>query len=216
MVEEEAPTCCCTTFYLIRHGEIDANVDRCWHGATDSDLNPTGVNQARRMAQRVSNLYPKISMIYVSPLKRTMKTAQLLAQACGKQSKVHPDLREYDIGELEGTSYEELAGRHQFFDAIARDQDFAPEGGESINQVKQRMLSALNDIASRHQGEQVAVVGHGAAIAIVLADLLRGLPYPFSDYHMANTGISQLKWGNSPELVSFNDTGHLQTGEITS
>jgi hypothetical protein len=42
-----------TTFYLVRHGQIDANVNRLWHGSTDSPLNQTGITQAEKMASKI-------------------------------------------------------------------------------------------------------------------------------------------------------------------
>ncbi len=198
-----------TTFYLIRHGEIDANVEKRWHGATDSELNATGLDQASRMGEVVSRIFPEISMIYMSPLKRTIKTANALSDVATVPTVVHQGLREFAIGELEGVLFSELMERHKFFDAIAENQDYAPPGGESINQVRDRMLLAFNDIAQTHKGEHIAVVSHGAAMAIALADLFTGSPYPFFNYQMSNTGVSRLKWGESPELMSFDDTDHL-------
>ncbi len=71
------------------------------------------------------------------------------------------------------------------------------------------MISAFNEIRQKHAGEKVALVSHGAAMAIALSDLLKGSPFPFFDYHMSNTGVSQLVWGDSVALASFNDTAHL-------
>ncbi|HIG44300.1 MAG: histidine phosphatase family protein [bacterium] len=198
-----------TTFLLIRHGEIDANIDKRWHGATDSELNTRGMEQAGKMGRCLSKQYPNITKVYSSPLKRTMKTAMALADALGTTPEGHEGLREYGIGELEDTSYDSLLKDHDFFDSIARNQDFAPPGGESVNRVRDRMISAFDDIRHRHVGEKVALVSHGAAMAIALSELLKGSPFPFFDFHMSNTGVSQLVWGDSVALTSFNDTDHL-------
>ncbi|MFT6016307.1 MAG: broad specificity phosphatase PhoE, partial [Candidatus Azotimanducaceae bacterium] len=61
---------------LIRHGEIDANVKRLWHGTTDSELNQLGLRQAAALGEKIHGKYPYITKVYSSPLKRTMRTAE--------------------------------------------------------------------------------------------------------------------------------------------
>ena len=205
-----------TTFLLIRHGEIDANVKRLWHGSTDSELNAKGHTQATEMGVIVREKYREISCIYASPLKRTMKTAEALGNVISKTPVPYPGIREYGIGDLEGEPYEHLLHQHNFFESISKSQDYAPVNGESVNQVRDRMLDAFHQIANQHPGEKVALVSHGAAMAIGLATLLDGSPFPFHEYHMSNTGISQLRFGQVAELIEFNDTTHLlQTDCLT-
>jgi probable phosphoglycerate mutase len=199
-----------TVIYLVRHGEIDANVARRWFGSTDGELNARGIAQADRLGDYFKSEYPHITKIYSSPLKRTMRTAQGLAGAHLAPAEPHPGLREYGIGELEGTAFEELVTEHRFFDKIAASSDFAPPGGESVNQVRDRMLATLFELHDRHLGEHIAVVSHGAAMAIALTQLLQGTAYPFNDFHMGNTGISKLVLRPSPALLLFNHTGHLE------
>jgi 2,3-bisphosphoglycerate-dependent phosphoglycerate mutase len=198
-----------TVIYLVRHGEIDANVARRWFGSTDSELNANGIAQADRLGDYVKQQYPQISKIYSSPLKRTMRTAQGLAGAHLAVAEPHPGLREYAIGELEGCAFEELATEHRFFDKLAQSADYAPPGGESVNQVRDRMITTLFELHDRHPGEHIAVVSHGAAMAIALTQLLQGTAYPFNEFHMANTGISKLILQPTPALLFFNHTGHL-------
>jgi 2,3-bisphosphoglycerate-dependent phosphoglycerate mutase len=198
-----------TTFYLIRHGEIDANVSRRWHGSTDSELNENGRLQARRMAAYVAINHPEICAVYHSPLQRTLDTAIPLARALDLDPLPEKDLREYSIGKLENTRYEELHTKHDFFAEIAADQDFAPPDGESPNTVCQRMEGALTRLGKRHEGEAIAIVSHGAAMGIVLSHLLEDRVYPFHNYHMTNTGYSKLIWGAEPKLEIFNASEHL-------
>lgn len=197
------------TFYLIRHGEIDANVKRRWHGSTDSELNEKGRHQAELMAEYIAIHHPEISAVYHSPLQRTRHTAIPLAKKLDLEYLVEKNLREYCLGELEDTPYEELHTRHNFFAEIAANQDFSPEGGESPNEVCLRMIEAFTRLGKRHQGKAIALVGHGAAMGIVLSHLLDNRVYPFHNYHMANTGYSKLIWSAEPELEIFNACEHL-------
>jgi len=194
---------------LVRHGEIDANVQRLWYGTTDSELNQTGLRQAAALGQKIHGKYSNITKVYSSPLKRTFSTAVALADGLQQVPERCPDLIEYGMGEFEGTSYHDLHNVHDFFTHIANSQDYAMPGGESVNDVSRRMKRAFDRVIADHSGERVALVGHGAAFGILLATLLDGRPFPFSDRHLSNTGVAHLRVGDSVELISFDDTEHL-------
>ena len=90
---------------LVRHGQIDANVQRIWHGSTDSPLTELGEQQAARTAQHLAAERPQVAAVYASPLGRTRATAEPIARALGVQLEIEPGLAEFGIGELEGVSY---------------------------------------------------------------------------------------------------------------
>ena len=98
---------------------------------------------------------------------------------------------------------------HKFFESIASSQDYAPEGGESPNQVCSRMVAALLRLRQRHQGQSIAIVSHGAAMGIALTHLFESRVVPFHEYHMVNTGYSKLVWSPEPRLEFFNLSEHL-------
>lgn len=198
-----------TELILVRHGEIDANVQRLWYGTTDSELNQTGIRQAAALGEKIHKKYPNITKVYSSPLKRTINTAKALADGLQQTPEPCRDLIEYGIGEFEGTSYQDLHEVHDFFTHMANSQDYALPGGESVNDVSRRVTRAFDRIIADHRGERVALVGHGAAFGILLATIIDGRPFPFSGRHLSNTGIAHLRVGDSVELVSFDDTEHL-------
>ena len=200
-----------TQCFLVRHGEIEANVERLWHGTTDGLLTPTGHDQIGHLGQHFYDRKLDISKIYSSPLKRTMKTAEAIAGPQNMEVTPVPGLIEFGVGEWEGLSYEVIATEHKFFDKIAENQDFSPIGGESVNQVAERINRAFFSLVDQHRGEKIVMVGHGAAFAILMAGLLEGAHYPFFDHHMSNTGISLLEVAsdNAVKRAWFDDTGHL-------
>lgn len=201
-----------TRFYLIRHGQIQANIDGHWHGSTDSALTAEGERQAARMAGWLARHHPAIGAIYSSPLQRTRHTAEAAAQALELPVVPRADFREYGIGELEGTPFVELRDRHDFLARIVQDPHFAPAGGESMHGVRERMLAGLDDLRALHAGEEVAVVGHGAAFAIALASCLHGADNPFREYHKRNTGVTCLvAEPDGWRLDYFDRLDHLDT-----
>ncbi len=186
---------------LIRHGQIEANVTRHWHGSTDSPLTPEGRLQAQRTARHLGTRVESIDAIYSSPLQRAVHTARAIGRHHSLELLQEPLLREYAIGELEGLHYRELREEHRFFQRVAADLEFAPTGGESILDVATRMSVGLQRIANRHVGEVIAVVSHGAALAIALAHFLDADPLAWTNYTVENCSVSELVLHPTPRLI---------------
>jgi len=197
------------TLLLVRHGRIEANTARIWHGSTDSPLTEHGHLEAQRTAEHLARTRPRARALYTSPLLRTRQTAAAIGARLGLEAIVEPGLAEYGIGELEGTSYEALQNVHDFFTRIRDDRDFAPPGGESANGVMARMTASLAWIASAHRGDEVVVVSHGAALGLALGQLLKGDPMHWQSYHLSNCGLSELVLEPEPRLLAWNQTDHL-------
>lgn len=200
-----------TTLLLARHGQVQANVDRRWHGSTDSELTATGHEQAARLAEYIVRTQIPVDAIYTSPLQRARQTAAPVARAVGIMPIIMEQLREFGIGVLENTPYQDLMEREHFYRNIARDNHYAPEGGESVVRVAERMVESVEIISARHPGESVLIVSHGAAMAILLSQLLEGRAFPFHDYHCRNTAITKVLRGQRFELAYFDQTLHLET-----
>jgi broad specificity phosphatase PhoE len=192
---------------LVRHGQIAANVDKVWHGSTDSALTTRGEAQADAVADYVARGFGPAA-VYASPLMRTTRTASAIARSTGLQVSPDADLIEWGIGELEGTSYVRLYS-DGFFDRMRADADWAPPGGESRAEVTGRMISAFERIAEAHRGSEVVIVSHGAAMALALSTLLDGHSEQWQRYHTANCGLSEFVLEPEPKLLRFDETAHL-------
>jgi broad specificity phosphatase PhoE len=199
-----------TKILIIRHGQIGANRAGRWHGATDSPLTALGRRQAQRVATMVARETGGVDAIYTSPLKRCYETARCIGGELGRTVRAEDALREYTIGELEDTPYRILRQEHRFFERIAADPDYAPPGGESMSQVARRAAGALERIARTHDGAaHIAVVSHGAAMAIALARLLDDDLARWTNYHIANCSVTELVLEPKPALTAFNRIEHL-------
>ena len=62
--------------YVVRHGQTDWNVAGKCQGRTDIELNNTGIEQAKNTKEQLKNY--NIDLIICSPLKRAIKTAEIL------------------------------------------------------------------------------------------------------------------------------------------
>src|SRR5262245_18696098 len=190
-----------TRLLLVRHGQIAANVDDRWLGSTDGVLTVQGREEGRRLAAHLARTRPDVTAVCTSPLQRAGDTAAAIADALSAPLFVEPGLAEYGIGVLENETYEDLAGRHRFFEQAEADLDWAPPGGESLNAVGERVLAAWWSIAHRHSDPAV-VVSHGAA-------LLDHDPRVWPRYRLRNTSISEIELEPTPRLLAYNLVDHL-------
>ncbi len=163
-----------TTILLARHGETDWNSERRWQGHTDQPLNDTGRGQAAELAALLVDT--PIRAVYASDLVRARETAEIVAARLGMPVFVDRELREVDVGEWSGLAHDEIAER--FPEGFARWQAglHGWNGGESYEEMRERVVAALLRIATHHAGETVLVVAHGGTIRACLA-AATGLTY---------------------------------------
>ncbi|KAK6237600.1 hypothetical protein QUC31_003069 [Theobroma cacao] len=152
---------------VVRHGETEWNADGRIQGHLDVELNEAGRQQAASVADRLSK-EPKVSAVYSSDLKRALVTAETIAARCGGLEVItDQDLRERNLGDLQGLVFREAAKlnpkAHKAFLSHRTDQDI-PGGGESRDQLYQRCTSSLQRIGRKHKGERVVVVSHGGVL----------------------------------------------------
>lgn len=198
-----------THLILIRHGQIQANIDKRWHGWTDSALTDMGLAQAERVAHRIHQEHPDVSAIYASPLQRTFNTALKIADILQLEVIQEHRIKEYGIGVWEGETFSDLHSKHDFFKQVDADPHYAPEQGESIAQVGDRVSTALQGFMSQHPGEKVVAVSHGAAMALGLAGLFDHDWYAWGKYQFLNTSVTELKLAAEPQLLKLNCVEHL-------
>jgi len=205
--------------YLIRHAESVGNTKGSLVSTTDFPLTEKGWLQARRAGDALCPALKGTRIAaYCSPLLRAKQTLEEISRRIGQETLVPTftsDLREMDLGILEGMSFDEQAVRYPEID-LARRLSFlhAPEG-ECYGDIKQRLRRFLDRYAQRFsEVENVLVVSHGITLR-VLTNLL--LDRPDEDVNllnwMENTAMTVLDHpaGSDTFLVErLNDHGHLQ------
>lgn len=200
-----------TRIFLIRHGATLLTAEDRFAGATDVQLSDDGMEQARRLAERLAEV--PIAAVYASPLGRTMKTAGILAAPHGLEVQSRDGLREISHGHWEQLTRREVEERYPK-EADSWDKDpytFAPEGGESGLAVTARALPALMEIVRNHEGSPVIVVSHKATIRLLLSSLLGFDPRRYRDnldQDPAALNIVDFKDPVRARLMLFNDTSH--------
>jgi len=195
---------------LVRHGQVEANIDHRWNGSTDKGLSGHGLEEAQRVAAHLVRTRPHVQAVYTSPAQRARSTATPIAAALGVLLSVAPGLAEYAIGVLEGESFADLAAQHRFCEQADADLTWAPPGGESLGAVGTRVVATWRKIAHEHPGSEIVVVSHGAAIASGLTVLLHDGPRGWPRYHVRNASVTEIVLHPSPRLVMLDVVEHLQ------
>ena len=200
-----------TRIIAIRHGETAWNVDTRIQGQLDIPLNETGRWQAQRLARALAARGP-VDAIYTSDLLRAWETAQAISTSTGAPLVTHEGLRERGFGVFQGKTFVEIEARLPE-DALRwrkRDPHWAPEGGESLTTMRERVQETLNTLAARHPGEQIVLVAHGGVLDLLYrAATGQELQAPRT-WQLGNTAVNRLLW--TPEgltLVGWSDTSHL-------
>lgn len=152
--------------YVIRHGQTDENSKGILCGQQiDNSLNHEGIRQAHEVADKLKHMGFKA--LYSSDMKRTMQTAEVVAEVCGGKKIIRDKrLRERDYGSLAGKTWEGNFGdKASEMHRKDTDQkfDYTQYGGESAKQVLVRVLDFLADVGDKGQSP-VVVVTHGGVL----------------------------------------------------
>ncbi|GAB3772579.1 histidine phosphatase family protein [Ramlibacter monticola] len=201
-----------TRIIAVRHGETAWNVDARIQGQLDIALNDTGRWQARRVGQALCG--EDLTAIYSSDLGRAHETAQAIGEAARIPVIAHAGLRERHFGMFEGKTFEEIQRNwpEHALNWRKRIPEWAPpEGGESLLQLRERVGHTVNDLASRHSGEQIAIVAHGGVLDTLYRIATGQAVNSPRTWQLPNGAINRLLW--TPQgftLVGWSDTQHLE------
>ena len=199
--------------FLVRHGQTAWNVEGRAQGHTDIPLDEEGMRQARIVGEVFAGV--PLRRVISSDLRRSLNTAAPIASAAGAQLVSDSRLRERGFGGMEGRPFTEL---HQSAPSVESSTFLTyrpPGGGESFQDVWDRLASFVDELAVI-EGD-TAVVSHGGTTAILLAKLLRGTVFTSRAFRFGNAAIVELE--RRPDgfftMLRYNDTAHLRSNALT-
>lgn len=151
--------------YVIRHGITKFNKKKIVNGQIDEPLALEGIEQAKN----ASSLIPvSITHIYTSSLIRARQTAEIINTKLHRPISFHNELTEIHMGFLAGKSWEnmenglELKKRHR-----TAQFNYRPFGGESVGDVKKRLIYFLKRLNGKHKDYETLIVTHGGIIRVL-------------------------------------------------
>lgn len=161
------------TFYLFRHGLTKGNLNAQYIGHTDLPLTTDSISALKNI--KAHEHYPKVSAVFSSPLKRCLDSAKIMFP--DNKIITIDDFIEYNFGEFEGLTAEDLKDNQEFKNWLHGDINSAPPYGESNAQFAMRVCSAFEKVVDgciKTGTDNAAIVGHAGVLMTILS--CYGLP----------------------------------------
>ncbi len=165
-------SCNFTRLFLVRHGAVESP-GGVFYGQLDVQLSRKGMEQTRLAARNLSGA--SISAVISSDLSRCQALAREIGSMHGLEPVIAPELREVDFGEWTGLTWQEIERVYpgEFRRRMANLATYRPPGGESISDVRKRVMPLIGRLPRDYPGGAVAVAAHGGINRVVLAALLK-------------------------------------------
>jgi probable phosphoglycerate mutase len=199
---------------LIRHGRVDFEsrdfVESPRGRQYDPPLSEEGRDQARKLGARLL-LMDRPAIVAVSPLRRCLQTVDPFLEASGLQPDIVHDLGEVFVGDWEGVGFEEIVSGDEDLARRFREQEpmfsLAP-GGETGEQLRERVVPAMEGLLGRVADGTVVVVTHGGVINAYLGHVM-GVGHDMF-FLPENTSINTIEVEPGRREMRFlNDVRHL-------
>lgn len=218
-----------TIIYLIRHSvKYSKSEIESFNAKDDKDLidektilSVLGEERARILSNK--SIFDDIDVIYASSMVRSIQTAKYLATRLNKKINIDERLNERRYVIKNSDQYEDWYERQYLY------PNFKTDGGESQENVRNRMLDAIKTILKKHKNKKIAIFSHGYAITFLLlkwCNLIevnreRKLKFEFNGNIIFNKIINapevfKLTFNNNDliniELIEFDDIPYVNGG----
>lgn len=187
--------------FLVRHGETEANRKRFLQGVSNGPLNAAGRLQGKRLANHLKEI--ALDHVYASDLQRAADTAAAIAQTHGLNVELDSQLREWNVGELDGQP------AAIFLEMIKKIglplSHFDPPGGQKLGEVRSRAEAFLQKVLDEHHGEAVLICSHGDFMRQMVGSILQIDVDKATAFHFENASYSVFEFnGDQWRVVALN------------
>ncbi len=155
-----------TKLLFIRHAESDSSIKDAFSRPLTSD----GVEKAKNLVSLLKG--KEIDAFYSSPYIRSVHTIQYLADSRNVKITKDENLRERNVG----TWVEDF---WTYAEKQWTNFNFKESGGESLNEVQERNIKAVNNILKNHLNQTVVIGTHGTALCTILNYFNKELSFEF-------------------------------------
>ncbi|CAK1232629.1 Broad specificity phosphatase PhoE (PhoE) [Fructobacillus tropaeoli] len=210
-----------TTFYFVRHGQTEWNLERRFQGAQgDSPLLPGSYEDMKKVAGFLTDKH--IDRVYASPLPRAKVTAERIQADLPNEPRLslHSNIVEVGLGEWEGQAMADVQKNYpEAYDVYKNHLErFEGQGfnGEGYTKAVARFQKMIQEIVANHPDDAVLVVAHGLILTFGMTSLL-GIPRDqirsLGGLSNTSTTIIETKNGQDFDLVKWNETSYLNKNQ---
>lgn len=196
---------------VVRHGETVYNAQARYTGQSDVPLSGLGERQVAMLGEYLAT--EQLDVIVASDLERTRITAMAIARYHALPVQEDTDLREVALGAWEGSTYAEVRARDAPLVARWRTDatTYAPPGGETIVQLRDRVVRALKRWQTRYPEASVLWATHGGLIGVLLCHVLDIDLNRRWQFRHDNASITEIQLNdNRAIIVHLNETAYLR------
>ena len=157
--------------YLLRHGHIDNGGEKRYLGRTDVPLDALGLEQAQTLCDYFKTI--PIDMVFSSPLKRCLQTADSICLGKKKHYQTVEALSEIDMGEWENVAMSHIKAQYpELYAQRGEDlEHFTPPNGENFHDMAKRVRDAF-DALTHHATGTLLIVAHAGVNRMILSRIL--------------------------------------------
>ena len=196
-----------TLVLLVRHGQTPTTGKLLPGRAPGLHLADTGLEQARRAAERLGVL-ARVDAVYASPLERTRETAAPIAAARNLKVQIDKGLLECDFGQWTGAELKQLMKLPEWNTVQRAPSTFTFPGGESFTAMQSRIVGAIDRLRERHQGGVIVCVSHADPIKAAVAHALGTHLDLFQRIVISPCSVSAIAYhAGGPVVLTVNSTG---------
>ena len=177
--------------FLVRHGQAYSNLDPKpkMDAAQLDHLTALGQAQVKRTAEAVRA--QGVALVLTSPAGRARESAETLVAALGlSPASVESRVRPFELGRSPDGK---ALGWHEREVEWSAGRDPAPEGGESLRQLADRVLDLVASLARKQQGHTVVVVTHGEVIAAIVGSLKSQPSRQWEELSVGNASVTVIE-----------------------
>jgi len=159
--------------YVARHGETTWNAEGKIQGRSDPGLSPKGYARSLALVEQVGR--NPLTAIYTSTLRRSISTAQPIAQHLGLPIRSQSELDEINFGVLEGKPFLDLDEKtkiewKRFMEGRLT---YRIPGAENYIDVAKRLEPFVAKILQDHENQEILIVGHRGTNRMLIGMLLK-------------------------------------------
>jgi len=156
-----------SSLIIVRHGRTSYNAQGLLQGRVDNPLDAVGEDQAVAVGEYLVPHINDETVIISSPLLRARSTAQAIANRTGISVTIDERWTELAYGIYEGVPQGDVPA--EVWAKWRSDPHFAPESGETLAQVQERVASACEELLQSLAGKTAVIVSHVSPIKSAVA-----------------------------------------------
>jgi broad specificity phosphatase PhoE len=191
--------------WLVRHGETEWSLDGRHTSWTDIPLTEQGRERAKWLRKVLAGT--EFAAVFVSPRQRARETCEIAG--FGDEAVVEDDLQEWNYGESEGKTTQQMRAIHGPQWSVWTDPII---GGETVEHVGERADAVIaKSLGAMPSGGRVALFAHAHILRILAARWI-GLPADAGKSFALGTGsVSVLGFERETRVISR--WNHFEEGD---